>query len=530
MASVKSSPVELKYTPLDEIATIHADLKAEFRKGKSRDIAFRKQQLSQLAYLIKDNMDGFRDALKQDLGKPPFEAILSEMATCLNDTVETYNKVEKWAKDEKAPFRADTMLLNPKIRKEPKGVVLIIGAFNYPALLTLGPLSSAIAAGNAVVVKPSEASGSLASLLAELLPKYLDRSLYRIVNGGIPETTKLLELKWDHILYTGNGRVGRIVAAAAAKHLTPITLELGGKNPVFVDASCDFKLAAKRIAWGRFSNAGQTCTAPDYILVPAEIQDKLVAAFKEVYESFYPEGALASDSFARIGTEAHFARVKALLDDTKGTVVLGGETDAEQMFIAPTVVRDVSLDDSLMKQEIFGPILPIVPVKDMDEAIAIVNERDHPLASHVFTSDAKMKKKILDSTQSGAVLCNDTLLHLAIEGLPFGGIGESGYGQHTGEWGFKTFTHFRSTLDSPKMVELVMKNRYPPYTKEKEKTMMMMLIPRMPPRVGAPSGSRWRIRAWFSALLCVLIAAGLSTRLTSRVPVLGYIRQLLKIR
>ncbi|KAL5488205.1 HFD1_2 [Sanghuangporus weigelae] len=487
------SSVELKYNPVEEIESVHASLRTEFLKWRTRDIAFRKQQLSQLVYMVKDNLDRFQEALKHDLGKPPLEAVAYELVMCMSDATEAYNKVEKWAKVESAPFHLDTFPLSPKIRKEPKGVALIIGAFNYPCWLTLGPLSGAIAAGNAVVIKPSESSPAVAALIAELVPKYLDPSLYRVVNGAIDQMKKLLELKWDHIMYTGGGKVGRIVATAAAQHLTPVTLELGGKNPVFIDPNYDLALAAKRIAWGRCSNSGQTCTAPDYILVPEETQDKLVAEFDKVLKSFYPDGALRSESYARIATDVHFKRLKGMLDGTKGEIVIGGETDEKQRFIAPTIVKNVHPEDALMGQEIFGPIIPIIPVKNVDEAIAFVTERDHPLALYIFSDNAAFKKKVTDNTRSGAVSCNDTLLHTAVEGLPFGGVGESGYGQHTGKWGFDQFTHFRSTIESPKILELVMSSRYPPYTSQKMNRLNKMLARSLPPRGGTSAG----LLSWF---------------------------------
>ncbi|EJD01020.1 aldehyde dehydrogenase [Fomitiporia mediterranea MF3/22] len=519
--------VELKYNSLEEIESIYASLKTEFAKRKTRSIAFRKQHLAKLAYMVKENLERFQDALKQDLNKPTLEALTHELALCMTDATEAYNKVAKWAKDERAPFRADTFLLRPTIRKEPKGVVLIIGAFNYPTWLTLGPLSAAIAAGCAVVVKPSEASPATAALLAELIPKYLDQSLYRVVNGSVPEMTKLLELKWDHILYTGGAKVARIIAAAAAKNLTPVTLEIAGKNPVIMDPKYDLALAAKRIAWARFCNSGQTCIAPDYILIPAEAQDKLVDEFAKVLKSFYPDGALKSDSYARMVNDVHFKRVKGMLDDTKGEIVIGGETDEAQKYIAPTVVKNVSPEDMLMGQEIFGPVIPILPVKDIDEAISLVNARDHPLALHVFTPNAATKKKVFDNTQSGAALSNDLMMQTAIEGLPFGGVGESGYGQHTGKWGFDTFTHFRSTIDSPKMLELIMGNRYPPYTLEKLKVLKRLLIPRLPPHPDRPTGLFSRTRARILAMCVLLFAAALATRLTPTAGPLVFVHQLL---
>ncbi|KAL5527231.1 hypothetical protein ACEPAG_6022 [Sanghuangporus baumii] len=507
--------VELKYNPVEEIESVHASLKTEFLKWRTRDIAFRKQQLSQLAYMVKDNMDRFQEALKHDLGKPSLEAVAYELVLCTSDATEAYNKVEKWAKVESAPFHLDTFPFSPKIRKEPKGVVLIIGAFNYPCWLTLGPLSGAIAAGNAVVIKPSESSPAVAALIAELVPKYLDPSLYRVVNGAIDQMKKLLELKWDHIMYTGGGKVGRIVATAAAQHLTPVTLELGGKNPVFIDPNYDLALAAKRIAWGRCSNSGQlekTCTAPDYVLVPEEAQDKLVAEFDKVLKLFFPDGALKSESYARIATDFHFKRIKRMLDGTKGEIVIGGETDEKQRFIAPTIVKNVHPEDTLMGQEIFGPIIPIIPVKNVDEAIAFVTERDHPLALYIFSDNAVFKKKVSDSTRSGAVSCNETLLHTTVEGLPFGGVGESGYGQHTGKWGFDQFTHFRASIEAPKFLELVMSSRYPPYTSQKMNRLNKLLARSLPPRGGTNASLLSRIRAWIP-FLCVLVAAGFTTRL-----------------
>ncbi|EJD01022.1 aldehyde dehydrogenase [Fomitiporia mediterranea MF3/22] len=506
---------ELKYTSLQEIESIHAKLSSEFLKWRTRSIEFRKQQLSQLVYMVEDNQERIREALSHDLGKPTLEAMVAEVGMTIRDAVEAYNKVETWAADGKPPFRLDTCILRPKIRKEPKGVVLIIGAYNFPVWLTLGLMAGAIAAGNAIVLKPSESAPAVAALVAELVPKYLDPSLYAVVNGAVAEMTKLLELKWDHIMYTGGGKVGRIVATAAAKHLTPLTLELGGKNPVIIDSRYDLALAAKRIAWGRLTNAGQVCAAPDYILVPVELQDKLVAEFAKVLKSFYPDGALKSNSFARIISNVHFKRIKGMLDETKGEIVIGGQTVESQKFIAPTIVKNVSGEDALMGQEIFGPVIALVPVRSIDEAIAFVNARDHPLVLHVFTNDEKLKKKIFDNTRSGSALCNDVLLQGSVEDLPFGGVGESGYGQHRGKWGFETFTHFRSTAESPSIVELVMSSRYPPYTPKKLKAMMGFMLPRLPPRVGESRGflSCSGVKLLLTSVL--LLGAALATQFIS---------------
>ncbi|KLO15667.1 aldehyde dehydrogenase, partial [Schizopora paradoxa] len=495
---------ELQYTSLQEIETIHDSLIAAFNTGVTKPIEFRKAQLSQLAYMVKDNAAKFESALAQDLGRPLLESHLMELSCCVNDAVEAYNHVEHWSKTERAPFSMNYFPMGPKIRKEPKGVVLIISPFNYPAWLCLGPMAGAIAAGCAVVVKPSEITPATSALLADLIPQYLDNTVYAVINGAIPETTKLLELRWDHILYTGNGRVATIVSQAAAKHLTPVTLELGGKNPTFIDPKTDMALAAKRIAWGKFSNCGQTCTTTDYIMVPEEAQDRIVSALSDAIKGFYPDGAIKSDSYSRIVSDGHFKRLSGLLAETKGKVVVGGDTDAAQKFVAPTVVKDVKFDDALMSQEIFGPILPILPVKDIDEAISRINAMDHPLAVYIFSNNAELKKKYFNQTQSGAAIANETILHPAVDGLPFGGIGASGHGYHTGKFGFDLFTHLRATLDSPSWLDKIIGARYAPYSQKKLTSIKGLVYPSMPPRVGESS--------WFGGrLLAALLNVGLVT-------------------
>ncbi|KDQ58413.1 hypothetical protein JAAARDRAFT_128720, partial [Jaapia argillacea MUCL 33604] len=432
----------LKFTLIDEIEQIHSDLRKGFLSGKLKSMTYRKQQILNLAYLLKDNIERFQKAFEADLGRAALESDFLEINATITEVKGAYYGVEKWAKPEKPPLSINWTAMRPVTRKEPKGVVLIISPFNYPIWLSLAPFAGAIAAGNAAVIKPSELAPTISSLFAELFPKYLDPELFRVVNGAVPETTELLELQWDHILYTGSGRVAKVVATAAAKHLTPISLEVG-KSPVIVDPKCDVKIAAKRILWGKMANAGQTCVAPDYILVPQEFQDPLVDALTEVYHSFYPSGPAESNSFARIITVNHAERIKRLLDSSKGTIVVGGpgECDASKKYIAPTIVKDVGADDSLMSEEIFGPVLPIVPVKDLDEAIKFANARDHPLALYVFSIENSTKKKVFDNTQSGACVANEVLIHVAAEGLPFGGTGPSGSGYYTGKYSFHMFTH-----------------------------------------------------------------------------------------
>ncbi|KIJ62191.1 hypothetical protein HYDPIDRAFT_95076 [Hydnomerulius pinastri MD-312] len=460
-----SDTPELKYTPLEEISEIHATLRKSFKAGKLRSIEDRKTQILQLAYLIQDNYERFKASFASDLGRPTLETAL-QLDSTISDCKIAYDRVEKWARTEKAPFSMNFAALRPVIRKEPKGVVLSISPFNYPVWLALGPMIGAIAAGNCFVLKPSELSPATSGLLAELIPKYLDSDVVRVVLGAVPETTKLLELPWDHILYTGSGRVAKIVCAAAAQTLSPVSLELGGKSPVVIDPKCDLKTAAKRIMWGKCVNAGQTCVAPDYILVPEQSEQTVIDALKEAHKEFYPSAPDMSSDFSHIVNKSHFNRLKNLLDKTSGTIELGGQTDESKLFIAPTIVKGVKGGDSLMSEELFGPILPVVPVKDVDAAIEFINSNDHPLTLYVFSQDSAFKNKVFDNTQSGSAIANDTLLHCATDGLPFGGIGASGSGYHTRKYTFDMFTHLRSSIDSPSwlVIDMALGSRYPPYT------------------------------------------------------------------
>ncbi|CAE6399374.1 unnamed protein product [Rhizoctonia solani] len=504
---------KLEYTPLDEINQIHARLHASFRAGKTKPIDARKENIVKFAYMIKDNVEALQDALTVDLGRPKLESSFLEINPLIKESVDVYKSVEKWAQPDKAPFSLNFAAMKPIVRKEPKGAVLIISPFNYPVWLALSPLIGAIAAGCTVVLKPSELTPATSALISSLIAKYFPSDVVTVVNGAVPETTRLLDLPWAHIMYTGGGNVGRIVATAAAKHLTPVTLELGGKSPVIVDPASDMKVAARRILWGKATNAGQTCVAPDYVIVPREGQDALVKELEVAYKEFYPQGAKSSDSYSRIISTGHWDRIKGMLDGTNGKVVLGGGTDADRdsKFIAPTVVKDVGADDVLMKSEIFGPILPILPVKDVDAAIEYVNANDHPLALYVFTKDSAFKSKgkfLFDNTQSGAAVANDLIIHIAVDGLPFGGVGPSGYGAHTSRFTFDTFTHFRSSIDSPGWLDLILGARFPPYTAAKAKKLSGLNPVTLPfPRPGAKAPSPWTKWATIMGLLGILSAA-----------------------
>ncbi|KAG6852860.1 hypothetical protein C0991_008495 [Blastosporella zonata] len=452
-------------TPIDEIPKIREALRASFRKGVTRPLEWRRHQLLQLARMVQENTDVLAEALAADLGRPRQEAFMAEIGAVIEKALICAEKLEEWAKPAQVKVPDWQKSWSPTIHKGSKGTVLIIAPWNYPMILSLQPLYGAISAGCCAVIKVSELAPNYGELLAQLLPRYLDGSAYRVVLGAVPEVTKLLELQWDHIFYTGNGRIARIISAAAAKHLTPLTLELGGKSPVIVDGTFDIALAAKRMLWGKINNAGQICVAPDFVLVLREKQDELAAALKAAYDSFYPEGALNSASISRIISEGHHERLKGLLARTQGQIVFGGQTDDRKGF-EPTIVKNVTANDSLLEEEIFGPILPLVPVDSIEDAIEFVNSRDHPLVLYAFTESEETKRTLIERTMSGNLVFNDTFQQLAVNELPFGGVGESGYGRQHLQYSFDIFSYDRGCIDVPKSAEPSLGVRYPPYTKE----------------------------------------------------------------
>jgi aldehyde dehydrogenase (NAD+) len=361
-----------------------------------------------------------------------------------------------------------------RVVREPLGVVLVIAPWNYPIQLLLEPMIAAIAAGNAVVGKPSEITAACSEVLGRLIPQYLDPDAIAVVEGGVEETTELLEQRFDHILYTGNGRVGRIVAGAAAKHLTPVTLELGGKSPVIVHSDADVPMAAKRIAFGKWINAGQTCIAPDYVLVHRDVERALVEGIRNVANQFFTDDPKTSPDYARIVNDSHFQRLAGLLDQGGFTeVVVGGEVDPDDRYIAPTVLRGVDPSAPVMQEEIFGPILPVIAVDSLDEAIRFVNERDKPLSLYVFSRSKEAQKRVLERTSSGGACINATVLHFAVPGLPFGGVGESGYGAYHGREGFETFSNRKPILSKPAKLDPPV--AYPPWTGLKRRVLRRML-------------------------------------------------------
>ncbi|XP_049494028.1 aldehyde dehydrogenase family 3 member A2 isoform X1 [Panthera uncia] len=436
-----------------------------FASGRSRPLRFRLQQLEALRRMVQEREKDILEAIAADLCKSELNAYSQEVITVLGELDLVLENLPEWVAAKPAKKNLFTMLDEAYIHSEPLGVVLIIGAWNYPFVLTIQPLIGAIAAGNAVIIKPSELCEKTATILAQLLPQYLDQDLYVVISGGVEETTELLKQRFDHILYTGSTAVGKIVMEAAAKHLTPVTLELGGKSPCYVDRDCDLDVACRRIAWGKYMNCGQTCIAPDYVLCEPSLQNQIVQKIKETVKEFYGENIKESPDYERIINLRHFKRIQSLLEGQK--IAFGGETDEATRYIAPTILTDVDPETKVMQEEIFGPILPIVPVRNADEAIKFINNREKPLAFYIFSHNEKLIRRMIDSTSSGGVTANDVIMHFMLSSLPFGGVGSSGMGAYHGKHSFDTFSHQRPCLLKTLKREGPNKLRYPPNSQSK---------------------------------------------------------------
>jgi len=444
-----------------EIEQLVAARRACFLSGKTRPADWRASQLAAIRAMVTERAQVFYDALWKDLRRNRVDAAVADLNAIADEADYARRNLGRWMKplSERTPFflwpgRTTT-------RFDPLGVGLIIGAWNYPIQLVLSPLIAAISGGNAAVLKPSEVSPASAAALAELVPQYLDRDAISVVTGGVEETTTLLEQHWDHIFFTGGTSIGRIVMTAAAKNLTPVVLELGGKSPAIVDASADLKVAARRIAHGRWLNAGQTCTAPDYVLVTKTVAPAFLDQLKAALLDFYGPDPQHSPDFGRIVSVRHFDRVKRLLD--AGTVHHGGGHDRADLYIAPTILTDVPADAPVLQEEIFGPILPVIEVDGIDRAIAHVNARPHPLGLYVFAGDAAVAERILAETSSGDAAVNDCAVQPIVRELPFGGVGNSGMGKYHGEWGFRAYTNARGVLRRGTGLDPSL--RYPPYSR-----------------------------------------------------------------
>ena len=447
------------------IADLVHQLRSEFERGTTRPLEWRRRQLRQLVAMLRDHEDDFAAALKTDLGRGPEEAWLYDVGFSITEIEAMDKNLERWTEPRKVPTMVVAKPGSSWRIPEPLGVVLVIAPWNYPVQLLVVPAAGAIAAGNAVVMKPSEESSATSALFARLATKYLDQSAVRVVEGGVAETTELLRQRFDHIFYTGNGTVGRVVMRAAAEHLTPVTLELGGKSPTIVDRSANLAVAARRITWAKFVNSGQTCVAPDYVLVHRDVADDLVSRITSTIAEFYGDDPKSSKDYSRVISQRHFERLVGLLNS--GTVATGGEHVAADRYIAPTVLVDVDAASPVMQEEIFGPILPVIAVDSMDEAVGFVRSRPHPLALYVFAEDSRVADRVVRDTTSGGVTVNGTIFHMTGPHLPFGGVGESGMGAYHGRAGVDVFQHLKPVLK--RSTKLDPSIAYPPYSKRKFK-------------------------------------------------------------
>jgi aldehyde dehydrogenase (NAD+) len=451
--------------------TLVDGVRRSFESGRTRPAAWRLEQLRALRRMVKERSEEILEALRADVGKPQLEGYTTEVGYTIGAIDHTLKHLAKWM----APQKVSTSLLaqpgQSRIHKEPLGVVLIIAPWNYPFQLSVGPLVGALAAGNCAVIKPSEVTPATATLLSRLLPEYLDASCVKVFEGGVPETTALLEQRFDHIFYTGNGSVARIVMTAAAKHLTPVTLELGGKSPAIITRDANLEVAARRIAFGKWTNAGQTCVAPDYVLAHRDVHDAFVRELSQAVREFYGDDPQRSKDYGRVVNERHHRRVMALMNS--GRIALGGQADEADRYIAPTILTEVEPDAPVMQDEIFGPILPVLKIGDTEDAIRFINARPKPLALYVFTEDDTTARDVVARTSSGGVTVNHIWLHLAVHDLPFGGVGESGMGAYHGQASFDTFSHKKAVLTKPTRLDPSI--MYPPYTSFKEKVLKKLL-------------------------------------------------------
>lgn len=444
--------------------------RAYFDTGATKGYQFRLDQLKKLKRAIVKYAPEVEKSLKADLGRPALEAYI-EAAAAMDEVNHAIKNLKKWMK----PKRVATSLMaqpgRSRIEATPLGVVFIMGPYNYPFLLCIQPLIGAIAAGNTVILKPSSLDPETANVVKNIVEENFPEEYVKVYRGSTEVTNDLLEQKFDHIFFTGSPRVGRLIMAAAAKHLTPVTLELGGKSPTIVHHDADLKVAARRIVSGKFLNVGQTCIAPDHLLVHSSIKESFVAELKSTIKEFFGDDTINSPDIGRLVNEKHFDRVKGLIDPEK--VVVGGETDKSQKFIAPTIMNNVTLDDPCMQEEIFGPVLPVLEYTELEEIYSHVKKLPpHPLALYLFTSSAKVEEDVLANTQFGGGCINNTLMHVGNGNMPFGGVGDSGIGSYHGHKTFEIFSHSRGVLKTPTRFD--MKFRYAPY-KNKVKFLKMMV-------------------------------------------------------
>lgn len=451
------------------IEEIVKNQRSYYMTGATRPLGFRLSALRKLQQAVRENEKQICDALLKDLNKQPFESYMAEVGMVLDEVRFHIRNLPRWMKDKRVPTPLAQFHAVSFISPEPYGVTLIMSPWNYPILLCLDPLIGAISAGNCAVVKPSAYTPATSQVIADIVKAIYDPEYVTVVQGGRQENTALLEQHFDYIFFTGSVSVGRVVMESAAKHLTPVTLELGGKSPAIVDASADLKLAAKRIAFGKLLNGGQTCVAPDYVLVEESVRDTLVQNFQEVLSELFPNGDYSDH--VHIVNDRHYQDKKALLEGQ--TIAFGGVFDDERHTLEPTVLIDVDPDSPVMQEEIFGPILPVLTWKKLDEAIDFVRSRPKPLALYLFTGKKDVEKRVLDSCSFGGGCINDTVIHLATSHMSFGGVGHSGMGSYHGKQSFDTFTHHRSIVRKSTWLDLPF--RYPPADERKNRLIRRFL-------------------------------------------------------
>lgn len=446
--------------PVNKNGDIIGKQRQFFASGKTKDVRFRIAQLQKLKQAIASNQSEIFAALQVDLCKPEQESYAYEIRVPVTREIDdAIEQIKSWTKPRKVSTPIEQFPATAKIYPEPLGVVLIIAPWNYPFSLILSPLVGAIAAGNCAILKPSEISAHSSGIIASIIEKTFDPEYIAVVEGGVQTSQQLLAEKFDHIFFTGGTSGGKIVMAAAAKHLTPVTLELGGKSPCIVDTAINLECAAKRIVWGKFLNAGQSCIVPDYLLVDKKIKPQLLDRIKSCLVEFYGEDPAQSPDYARIINSKQFNRLVQLLQD--GEIILGGQTDPEDLYIAPTVMDKVDWDAPVMQEEIFGPILPVLEYTSREEAISQINARPKPLALYLFSRNKTYQQMVLQQTSSGGVCLNDTMMQYGVSELPFGGVGNSGFGSYHGKASFNTFSHYKTVLTRSFLLDLDV--RYPPY-------------------------------------------------------------------
>ncbi len=454
-----------------DIQSIVAAQRTYYATGKTLDISFRREALDKLCSAIRAHENGINAALQSDLHKSPTETFMCETGLTLSELSYVKKHFAHWAKRHRVMTPLVQFLASSYTVRDPLGVVLIMSPWNYPFLLTMEPLVGALAAGNCCVLKPSAYAPRTSDIIREIVSECFPPEYVAVVEGGRAENQALLDQKFDHIFFTGGVNVGREVMRRAAEHLTPVTLELGGKSPCIVDSTANLKLAARRIAFGKLLNCGQTCVAPDYLIIDSRVKETFFELLQKEIEHMVGTDALDNENYVHMVNEKHFWRVNGLIDSEK--VVFGGRADAKTLCIQPTVLDHVTPDDPVMQEEIFGPVLPVLTMDNLDEIIAFINERPHPLALYLFTGDKEVKRRVLREVPFGGGCINDTIIHIATSRMGFGGVGNSGMGSYHGKYSFDTFSHEKSIVDKSTLLDMPV--RYMPYTKLKTSLLRFFL-------------------------------------------------------